>query len=386
MLHVQKETLDHLKEAVAVFATDGKLRLFNPAFARIWHLEAADLGSEPHIDEVIVRMRALLDDDSIWTRVKRAVTDFAEAREPSGGQLVRTDDTIIDYALLPLPDGATLLSFADVTDSKRIERVLTEHNEALVAADRLKSQFISHVSYELRTPLQSISGFAELLSSPRTGLLTERQRDYLAAILSSSDTLKTIINGIIDLATIDAGALALNPASIGVREVLESVAKSTRERFARASQKLEITIGDDVARIVADKERLVQVLQNLLANASGFSAQGKAVRLACRLEGQHVIFEVEDEGVGIPKEEQPKVFERFVTRTGGAGHRGAGLGLPLVKSLVELHGGTVALESEPGRGTRVIVKLPQHGKSRALAPVADPSRSNDDRRDGVAAA
>ncbi len=171
LISAQSETLDSLKEGVAVFGTDGRLRLFNSAFAAIWKLSRRQLAENPHIDEFIRDARVLYDDPATWAQMGRTVTAFSEQREPLEGQMVRPDSSVIDYAATPLPDGGTLLTFADVTFSKRYERALVERNEALVTADRLKNQFIGHVSYELRTPLTNIIGFSELLGSPHIGLL-----------------------------------------------------------------------------------------------------------------------------------------------------------------------------------------------------------------------
>ncbi len=368
MIHVQKETLDHLKEAVALFATDGRLKLFNPAFAKIWKLDAKLLEKEQHIDDVVKSMQLLHADETTWRDVKRAVTGLSDLRSPLNGQIQRQDGSTIDYALLPLPDGATLLSFADVTAAKRMERVLTERNEALIAADKLKNQFISHVSYELRTPLQTITGFTELMLTPRTGLLTPRQRDYLGTVLNASEALKSVINGILDLAVIDAGALELHMAPIKVSGLIEEASSAVRDRLTKAGLKLDVSIARSVTEIVADEGRIRQMLDNLLSNAIGFSEAGKTVRLSCRKLGDDVLFTIEDEGVGIPKDELPKIFERFVSRTQGSSHRGAGLGLPLVKSLAELHGGSVWIESEPGQGTSVHLKLPERGRTKTAAP------------------
>lgn len=368
MIHVQKETLDHLKEAVALFSTDGRLKLFNPAFAQLWQLEAKPLEQEPHIEEVLGSMRRLHADDATWREVKRAVTDLSGSRRPLNGKIQRYDGCMIDYALLPLPDGATLLSFADVTAVRRMERVLTERNEALVAADKLKNRFISHVSYELRTPLQTITGYSELMMSPRTGLLTPRQRDYMATVLTASESLKSVINGILDLAIIDAGALELNLAPVAVATLIDEAAGAVRERITRAGLTLEVSLGSGVADMVADASRMRQVLDNVLSNAIGFSGAGKTVRLTCRRLADDILFTIEDQGVGIPKDELAKVFERFLSRAQGSAHRGAGLGLPLVKSLVELHGGTVWIESEPGQGTSVHLRLPANGRPKISAP------------------
>jgi len=362
LIRVQKETLDHLGEGVAVFASDGRLKLFNPAFARIWELGALALDEEPHIDDVINACRALLDDDEQWDEVKDAITSIDYEREPLKGQLSRPDGRILAYAGLPLPDGGTLLTYVDITDSKHVENALIERNEALIAADQLKSAFISHVSYELRTPLTNIIGFADLLTRPHTGSLNERQQEYLGDIQSSSDSLLTIINDILDLANIDAGALELSFVPVSAREVIDAAVAGVNERLRHGELELEVRVGDDVDDFPADAQRMTQVLFNLLSNAIGFSEPGNRITLDCRREGKMIAFNIEDKGRGIPEDYQENAFNRFETRPHGSRHRGAGLGLAIVKNLVELHGGTVSLKSAPGVGTTVTARLPLERK------------------------
>jgi signal transduction histidine kinase len=361
LIEAQRETLDNLKEGVAVFATDGRLRLFNSAFAQIWRLSRSLLAAGTHIDEIVRQCRVLYDDQTTWTYIARAVTGISDRRQPVEGQMTRPDQSVIDFAVSPLPDGATLITFVDVTDSKRYERALIERNEALVAADRLKSQFISHVSYELRTPLTNIIGFSELLANPRTGELNTKQREYLNDIAASSRTLLAIINDILDLTTIDAGALELKMAPVKVRAVIDSAVLGVRDRAARARLNLDIRVADDAVEFIADESRVRQVLYNLLSNAIGFSKPSDTISVICWREAGMMVFAVEDRGIGIPKEQQSRVFERFESRSHGSKHRGAGLGLAIVKSLVELHGGDMLLDSEPGRGTRVTVRFPENG-------------------------
>ncbi len=361
LIDVQRETLDSLKEGVAVFATDGRLKLFNSAVLQIWRLPRSTLKEGPHIDKIIALCSSLYDDMATWARVSRAVTGISDRRHPVGGQMLRPDHSVIDFAVSPLPDGATLITFVDVTDSKRYEQTLIERNEALMAADRLKSQFISHVSYELRTPLTNIIGFSELLSSPRTGELNNKQREYLNDISASSRTLLAIINDILDLATIDAGALELKLAPLKAKDVVDTAILGVRDRAHRARLNLDIAIAEDADEFVADEARVRQVLYNLLANAIGFSKPSDTISVTVRREAGMMAFTVEDKGVGIPKDQQQRVLERFESRSQGSKHRGAGLGLAIVKSLVELHGGTMSLESEPGQGTRVTVRFPEEG-------------------------
>ncbi|MGE0022556.1 MAG: ATP-binding protein [Hyphomicrobium sp.] len=367
LIGVQTETLNSLKEGVAVFGTDGRLKLHNSAFAAIWKLSRQQLAESPHIDEFIRVTQVLHGEMSTWTEISHAVTSF-EKREPIEGQMVRPDASVIDYAVTPLPDGGTLVTFVDVTDSKRYERALVERNEALVTADRLKNQFIGHISYELRTPLTNIIGFSELLANPIFGTLTPRQRDYLDDIAFSSKSLLATIDDILDLAAIDAGGLELRLAAVDVQAVIDQAIVSVRERAARARLTLDIAVADDALGFLADETRVRQVLRNLLSNAVGFSKPEGVVHLSCWREGGTMVFSVEDQGVGIPKELQARIFERFESMSQGSKHRGAGLGLSVVKSLVDLHGGTMTLESEPGRGTKVTVRFPERGLEQKHVP------------------
>ena len=359
LIHVQSETLNSLKEAVAVFATDGRLKLFNSAFLAIWRVSRATMEQGPHIDELISQVRVMFDDTQVWRSIKESITAITYERKPLSGQMLRLDASVIDYATIPLPDGGTLVTFADVTTSRAYERALVERNEALVAADRLKSQFIGHVSYELRTPLTNIIGFGELLSNPKIGKLTSKQKEYLEDISESSKTLLSIIDDILDLASIDAGGLDLKLAPVKVRPIIEAAMLGIKERAGRQRLTLEIALSDDVDEFVADEARVRQLLFNLLSNAVGFSRVGGAVRLACWREDGNIVFSIEDNGIGIPPEQQSRVFERFESDGQGSRHRGAGLGLSIAKSLVDLHGGQIELQSEPNVGTTVTIRLPE---------------------------
>jgi signal transduction histidine kinase len=361
MIDVQRETLDSLKEGVAVFGTDGRLKLFNSALVGIWKLSQGMLEDAPHIDQIIAAAKTMHDDSRTWIRISRSVTALPDERDVFEGQMLRADNSVIDYTVTPLPDGATLVTFVDVTDAKRYERALVERNDALVASDRLKTQFISHVSYELRTPLTNIIGFSELLGTRRIGNLNEKQREYLGDINASSRTLLSIIDDILDLASIDAGGLELKRGHVSVRKVIDAAILGIHERAGRARLTLDIAIADNVDEthtFEADEDRVRQVLYNLLSNAVGFSTIGGTIRISSWRTDDQVLFSVEDQGAGIPKEQQGRIFERFESQARGSKHRGTGLGLSIVKSLVELHGGTIELTSEAGKGTLVTVSYP----------------------------
>jgi signal transduction histidine kinase len=368
LIEVQRETLDTLREGVAVFGPNGRLRLYNHAFATIWRLNQRQLDGEPHIDEIIACCRVLYDAPEEWERIKEAVTAIVAARHADERQFDRADGSVVSSAVLPLPDGGTLLTYVDVSDSKKAERALIERAEALEAADRLKTAFISHVSYELRTPLTNIIGFSELLASPVPGPLTDRQRDYLNDIRLSGRTLLAIIDDILDLATIDAGTLELKLSTVKVKDVIEQAVQGVAERLKQNDVELDIEIEPGTAEFTADGRRVTQMLYNLLSNAIGFSEGGGKIALKCGRQNSMIAFAVEDQGVGIPEDYQQAVFDRFESRSHGSRHRGAGLGLSIVKSLAELHGGSVTLDSAPGRGTRVTVLLPLEHEPASEAP------------------
>ena len=357
LIRVQGETLDNLAEGVAVFGSDGCLRLFNPAFARMWKLIPEALSERPHIEAVIGWCQLLSGDGVIWPTLRTTVTAIDD-RQPMTGRLERRDGTVIDCATVPLPDGATLVTFQDVTDSVNVERALRERNEALEEADEIKVDFVHHVSYELRSPLTNIIGFAHFLGDPATGPLTEKQGEYLSYITTSTNALLAIINNILDLATIDAGAMTLNRGSVDIRKTMEAAAEGVQDRLVQSGISLDIRAAPDIGSFEADERRVRQTLFNLLANAIGFSPAGETVTLAAQRLKDAVVFSVTDRGPGIPADVKDKVFDWFETHSLGSRHRGTGLGLSLVRSFVELHGGSVSLDSAVGRGTTVTCIFP----------------------------
>jgi signal transduction histidine kinase len=250
------------------------------------------------------------------------------------------------------------VTFHDVSDSVNVERALRERNEALEDADKIKIDFVHHVSYELRSPLTNIIGFVHLLGDPTTGPLAEKQREYLDYITVSTNTLLALINNILDLATIDAGRMQLNLGAVDIRETMAAAAEGVQDRLAGAGLALDIGAPADIGSFIADKLRVRQILFNLLANAISFSPSGATVTLSAERRVDAVVFSVTDRGAGIPPHVLDKVFDWFETHSLGSQHRGPGIGLSLVRSFVELHGGTVTIVSTVGQGTTVTCTFP----------------------------
>jgi signal transduction histidine kinase len=233
----------------------------------------------------------------------------------------------------------------------------------LEAADKIKLDFVHHVSYELRSPLTNIIGFAHFLSDSSTGPLTEKQAEYLGYITVSSNALLAIINNILDLASIGAGAMTLEKERVDIRATMMAAAEGVQDRLVKSSIRLEIRAPDDIGSFVADERRVRQILFNLLSNAVGFSPPGETVMLAAERRSQEVAFTVSDHGPGISNEIKDKVFDWFESDTHGTHHRGVGLGLSIVRSFVELHHGTVRIDSVPGGGTTVVCTFPLAAES-----------------------
>ena len=357
LMKVQGETLDSLAEGVAVFGSDGKVRLSNPAFASLWSLPK-ELSSEGvHISAI----RAACKDSAPnkeWDIFVGSATGFDDARDGRTGQIELNSGLVLAFTQVPLPKGQTMLTFVDITDTVHVARALKDKNEALKRADALKNDFIKHVSYELRSPLTNIIGFTELLQLPSTGVLSERQGDYLDHIATSSTVLLTTVNDILDLASVDAGIMELAISEMDVNAVVTDVTRIFASRFAENNIKLKITNSIEVTSFKADAERVRQILGNLLSNAANYAPDGSTVTLAANRDGNDVLISVHDDGPGMKKDVLDSAFERFVAHANGGRRGGTGLGLSIVKGLVELHRGTVAINSKPGEGTTVVCRFP----------------------------
>jgi signal transduction histidine kinase len=361
LIEVQRRTLDNLYEGVALIGPDGRLKLCNTAFRRLWQFADTDLQGEPHVSALVDKSRHFYPETDNWPDQRKAIIARLMSRELIHGMVERTDGSMLEYAGVPLPDGMLLMTYIDISDRNRVERALRERNEALQEADRLKSEFVANVSYELRTPLNTIIGFSEVLSGDMFGMLNDKQADYVAGILQSSETLLELINDILDLATIEAGYMELDTHEFDVHAMMAGVYSMNRERARQSELKLEFACAADIGTIVADERRLKQVVFNLVSNAITFTPSGGKVRLEAGREGSELLLRVSDTGIGIPLEEQGRVLEKFERGSRQSNRQsgvGAGLGLSLVKSFIELHGGTVTIESQTDVGTSVICRVP----------------------------
>jgi len=362
LLQTQKAALDKLHEAVVVFGLDGRLKLSNAAFRAMWKLEEG-VEDETPFDRVVEACEHLFHDRATWAQIRGRITDPSpEARTEYRGEMRRSDDSVLKFLTRPLPDGATLVAFQDITADRRVEDALRERAEAFEQADKLKGQFVENVSYQLRNPLQAIYGNAELLQAKVFGPLNDRQVDQVGAILEASGSLSKLIDNILDVAMVEAGNFALDMAPVDIYETITESVQMAASKARDTEVPIRVKCDPKIGTIEADHKRITQVIVNLLSNALRHTERGDTITVSAeRLDGV-LRLTVADTGKGMAFDQQARAFDSFES----GDRRGAGLGLALVRSFVEMHGGWVALQSEPGRGVTVTCHLPaQAGEQRA---------------------
>ena len=259
---------------------------------------------------------------------------------------------------------ATLESNRDLeAQNRRLEQM----NLQLKDMDRLKSSFLATVSHELRTPLTSIIGYSEMLSEGLVGSLNQEQTEYVRTIMDKGDTLLKLISSILDVTQIEAGKVRLTFEAVSVGDLVSSAVSSIKPQAQKKGLTIDLKVPARAVEVRADREKLRQVMVNLLSNAVKFTPKGgwvqvlvTEVRFQPELDADGWRFVVQDSGVGIPADQLGRVFDRFYQVDGSTTRRysGVGLGLALVKEIVESHGGQVMVESQPDKGSMFRVTLP----------------------------
>jgi len=361
LLRVRTATFDNLFEAIGVFASDGRLHLWNNRFGATWDFEEELLAAHPRVDVLTPHIARKLKNPSHAGVVRELVRSATVERKQRGGRVSFTDGRHFQFAAVPLPDGNALFTMLDVSDNHRAETALRERNEALEAADRLKTAFVSNMSYELRTPLTSIGGFAQMLDAGYAGELPAAAADYVRAILESVSRLSGLIDNVLDLTQSDMGSLLLAEEEVDLEGLCREAAESIAEGAADKGIELAVELDPSLGSITGDRRRLLQALSNILKNALTHTPNGGRVLLHGTGDAEAAEIVVSDNGEGIAPADQARVFDRFYrTMVAGEGRDEAlGLGLPLAKQFVEAHGGRIELVSALGEGTSVIIRLPR---------------------------
>lgn len=358
LLRVRTATFDNLFEALGVFAADGRLQLWNNRFRALWNFEEEFLAGHPRVDAIAERLAPQLANQARAALVSELVRYATVERKQRGGRVALADGRHFEFAAVPLPDGNALVTMLDISDSRRIEQALRDRNEALEAADRVKTAFVANMSYELRTPLTSISGFAEMLHGGYAGTLSGEAIAYVDAILDSVERLGVLIDDVLDLTQADSATLEREDLELGavVRAAADALTASARRHRIEFVVEVQRTAG----RVHADRRRIREAVEHLLRHAVGATRAGGRVLLHVDGDSKRARIVVSDDGAGMTAEEAARAFDRFAQPGITPGQeRALGLGLPLAKQFVEAHGGTVSLVSEPGQGSLVTVELPR---------------------------
>ncbi len=345
LIAVQRETIDNLQEAVAVFGSDGQLRLANPAFAALWELSLEALREGPALSAVIDAFRDFFEDQGVWQRHRsvmlNALTGDRE-RAAQQGRVVRSDGSVLEFISVPLPDGGVLFCYNDVSAPERVAQALRGRAEVLSATDKLRTEFITNVAAELDGPVASISSLA-------TRMVTKNGVQSLAPgavadIVIAAKSLKTLIEDVRDLSGVEAGQQTLRLDSFDIKEAVERVGSMMREAFRRSGITLTVACPDNVGWMVGDTVRIKQTLYHLLSGALK-NVVGDQIDLSVqRTSPGEVIFTVRHGAV----------------ENGAQGYalgNSMGLGVYLAQRIVELHGGRLEMNTTGGQ-LRISARLP----------------------------
>lgn len=374
-LAVYSATLDNLYEGIAVFGPDNRLKISNPAFCKIWNISTDQLKLNSHISALADHSRSFVDGIADWEAYKTRVIEKITDRIPKKSRIHRGDGRTLDFSYVPLPDGSNLLSYIDCTDSVQIETVLREKNDALEAADKLKSDFIANVSYELRTPLNTIIGFTEILTNQYFGPLNPQQITYCHNILASSQTLLTLVNDILDLAMIQAGYMNLNTTQHSLSNLLKDSLQLVT--IKAETKKIKLLPPDDIPLIYlnVDESRFNQAIFNILMNLIKFTHEGETIHITFQSTQEQLKLCFKSSGV-IPQSHSHLSLVDLIDQTSEHPDKTpiSSLSFALVRSIMGLFGGEASLNSQAETGTLIEITFPQktvqnvHAEKRPLEP------------------
>lgn len=365
LMAVQKETLDNLAEGVAVYGSDGRIKLWNPAFTSMWKLNPEDLEEHPHVNRIIDKKKPFFAEDE-WNARRAELVNKVLSRAMERTRLKRhpkdANEELIDIITVPLPDGGVLITFSDVTSTVAVENALREKAAALETAEQLKTDFLANVSYQLRTPLNSIIGFSEILQNEYFGPLNERQKDYTSDIQTASGKLLGLINDILDLSTLEAGYLNLDREDFKIRDMLDHVAELVGDWARKGNVEITVDSPSNIGTMNADERRIQQAIINVIRNALAFTEENGTIAITAMRKRSEIHFVIKDSGIGISQEDKVRIFQPFERAKSGTKsgltRSGTGVGLALVRSITEAHNGHVKLDSETGEGTTVTLVIP----------------------------
>jgi signal transduction histidine kinase len=359
LLRTRTATFDSLFESLAVFAPDGRMQLWNRRFPQIWGIEEEFVDQHPHVDALLDRITQVLARPGQRAAIGEVVRLATLERKQRGGRVTLSSGRTLEFAGVPLPDGNGLLTVLDVTDSTKAEAALRERNSALEEADAVKTRFLANMSYEFRTPLTSIGGFAELLQSGVAGELSAQGKDYVAAIITSVQRLTTQIESVLDLTQSEAGLLPMATESVDLLPFVTRIVREREEAIEARHIGVDLRGDKSAGTIMADQRQLGRAIGNILDNAiAAVPEKTGRVLVALARRKNSVTIVVSDNGPGMKPGELARALDGYAVAQNGDGKEKRGLGLPLARQLIEAHGGRLEIQSERGAGTTATIALP----------------------------
>jgi PAS domain S-box-containing protein len=355
--------IDNMPQGVAVFASDDALIALNESAIRMLGLPKAEIT--PGTIDISLFMALLAANDTPPGQQSAQLTaELAESireRPEMVFEHFAPNGLIMEVRSSSMPGGGLILSFTEITDRKRVEQTLREAKDEAERGNRAKNTFLANISHELRTPLNAIIGFSEMMKHEIFGPLEPASyRSYVDDIHESGMHLLELINDILDMSKAEAGMTDLMEAAVHVPDLIRAAIRLLARRAENAGINLSEDVPPSLPLLLADERRLRQIILNLCSNAVKFTDDGGVVTVKARATEAGFIITVADTGIGMTPEELQRVMEPFVQADTRLSRRyeGSGLGLPLTKALVSAHGGTLQLDSEPGRGTVATVTFP----------------------------
>lgn len=358
LLRTRAATFDNLFEALAVFAPGGNLDLWNRGFPHAWGIEPETLEAKPQASAMLEAIAGKLADPARIGAIGEVIRQATLDRHRGEGVAELADGRTLDYACVPLPDGNGLFTVLDVTASRQAEDALRQRNRALEEADAVMTRFLANMSYEFRTPLTSIGGFAELLVSGVAGELSPQAREYAEAIALSAGKLTEQVENVLDLSQSEAGLMPLNKRPLDLLALMSKIVRQREERILEAGLTLNLR-GDAGRKLEADASQLQRAFAHLLDNAIAATPPNGRITIEIKPLDQGVRVTIADNGGGMTQAELARALEGLrATGDGMVMERRQGLGLPLARRLIDAHGGTLELASRKGSGTTATVTLP----------------------------
>jgi signal transduction histidine kinase len=358
-----RATLDNIRQGLFVLDSEMRIKLWNDQICEMFDLPRSQVKVGAPVAPFVCQLaeRGIYGPGEIETIVAerlaamRGAPAFAE-------ELDLEDGRVIECRFAPMPDGGLVATYLDITARKRVEAHLRQAKEEAELASRTKTEFLANISHELRTPLNAIIGFSEILSGQIFGVLGDKRYvTYAADIRDSGQHLLNLINDVLDVSKIEFGKLELNEEPVDLTAVVESCIRLMRGRAEGAGLELRVELPKDLPFVQADARRLKQILLNLMSNAVKFTPSGGRVSVRVAIQSDGLSIAVTDSGIGIAPSDLEKAMRPFgqIDSRMARKYQGTGLGLPLTKSMIELHGGRLSLDSEAGKGTTATIWLPR---------------------------